>query len=257
MNAKIVLVLAVVAGLIAVFLVQRQIDNIRGETITVYKSSVNADSGDIIGGRIEEVTIPAGLFPNLFEEAPTSDFLELVQTAPLREDVSAGDILLFRHFDSAVDDGVLGGISPGMKAISIPVDEVSSVAFFVQPGDLVDVLATFIGDVRAAAAGPQANLQLYEMSTRPVVQAVTVLAVGDKHNRTQRQVTEPYSSVTLLVSMEEAAKLIFARDFFNANMTLVLRGESDTEVDTSVPSVGVNTLDFNKIGNERSPAPQQ
>ena len=257
MNAKIVLVLAVIAGLVAVFLVQRQIDNIRGETITVYKSAANADAGDVLGGQIDEVTIPAGLFPNLFEEAPTSEFLELVRTTPLRQDVSAGDILLFRHFDSAVDEGVLGEIPPGMKAISVPVDEVTSVAFFVQPGDLVDVLATFLGDSQSATTGPQANMQLYEMSTRPVVQAVSVLAVGDNYNRTQRQVTEPYSSVTLLVSMEEAAKLIFARDFFNANMTLVLRGENDTDVDESVPSVGVNTLDFNRIGNERGTAPQQ
>ena len=248
MNAKIVMVLAVIAGLVAIFMVQRQIDNIRGETVTVYKSSVDSAAGEVLGGQVEEVTIPAGLFPNLFEEAPTSDLLDYVQTTPLRQDVSVGDILLYRHFDSSVDKGVLGSIPPGKKAISIPVNEVTSVAFFVQPGDTVDVLATFLGDEQAA--GPQVNSQLFEMSTRPVVQAASVLAVGDSYVRSQRQITQPYSSVTLLVSMEEAAKLIFARDFFGANMTLVLRGEDDFTVDESMPSVGVRTLNFNQIGNE-------
>lgn len=252
MNPKIVLALAVLAGLIAVFLVQKQIDNVKGETITVYKSTIDQPAGEVLGGQIEEVTIPAGLFPNLFKEAPTSDLVDMVSSTPLREDVQVGDILLFRHFDSSVDRGILAKITDGMKAISIPVSEVSSVAFFVQPGDTVDVLATFMGSDEAA--GPQLNEGMFNFSTRPVVQATQVLAVGDKHRRSDRQMRDPYSSVTLLVTMEEAAKLIFARDFFNANMTLVLRGQDDTKIDTEVPSVGIETLDFDTIGNQPEPA---
>lgn len=248
MNAKIVLILAVIAGLVAVFLVQRQIDNIRGETITVYKAAVNTKSGDVLGGKVEEVTIPAGLFPNLFEEAPTEEFLELVRTTPLRTAVQAGDILLFRHFDSAVDKGVLEQIPPGMKAISIPVNEVTSVSFFIQPGDIVDVLATFTASPNAAM--PQLNAQMSDVSTRPVVQAVQVLAVGETYNRTERQISEPYSSVTILVTMEEAAKLVFARDFFGVEMTLALRGPNDIAVDATIPRIGVDTRDFNEIGNQ-------
>lgn len=248
MNAKLVLVIALVAGLVAVFLVQQHISNIRGETLTVYKAAADREAGDLLGTDIEEVTVPAGLFPNLFEEAPTSELVQLVQTTPLRQNVRAGDILLYRHFDSAVDRGVLEDIPEGKKAIAIPVDEVSSVAFFIQPGDLVDVLATFLGSNEAE--GIPTNAEMFEMSTRPVVQAARVLAVGDKHRPSDRQLNVPYSSVTLLVNMEEAAKLIFARDFFGANMTLVLRGEGDTSIDPQIPSVGVNTMQFDQIGNE-------
>jgi pilus assembly protein CpaB len=254
-NAKLVLVLAIIAGLIAAFLVQQQISNIRGETISVYKTSVSAGVGDTLGGNIEEVTIPAGLFPNLFEEAPTTEFRDLVQDTPLRSAVEAGDILLFRHFDSAVDEGVLGEIPSGMKAISIPVNEYTSVAFFIQPGDLVDVLATFLGAEQAG--GPTVTMPFDAFSTRPVVQAVQVLAVGEQYSRTSRQTREPFSSVTLLVTMEEAAKLIFARDFFGAEMTLALRGEGDTAVDPTVPSIGIQSKDFDEIGNQPRTSPQQ
>ena len=255
MNAKLVLVLALVAGLIAAFLVRQQISSIRGETITVYKASINAKVGDTLGGNIEEVTIPAGLFPNLFEEAPTSEFLDLVQETPLRSPVESGDILLFRHFDSAVDEGVLGAIPPGMKAISIPASEVTSVAFFIQPGDLVDVLATFMGSDEIS--GPSAALPVDPFTTRPVVQAVEVLAVGEQYSRTSRQTRQPFSSVTLLVTMEEAAKLIFARDFFGAEMTLVLRGEGDTAIDPGVPNIGIDSAEFDEIGNRPRVSSQQ
>ena len=214
MNAKWTLGLAVLAGLVAVVMVQRHIGNIRGETITVFKATADQVAGEVLGSYVEEVPIPAGLFPNVLKEAPTDELVDFVQTTPLRESVTAGDLLLFRHFDSAVDPGVLPEIPNGMKAISIPANEVNSVAFFVQPGDLVDVLATFVGDDEAA--GAQENRALFEVSTRPIVQAARVLAVGGQHRPSDRQLREAYSSVTLLVTMDEAAKLIFARDFFGA-----------------------------------------
>ena len=248
MNAKVTFGIAIVAGLLAVFLVQRHVANLQGETISVFRATQSQAAGEPLGAGIEEVSIPAGLFPNLLQEAPTRDLTDFVKTTPLRASVNKGDILLFSHFDSATDAGVRAEIPAGKKAISIQVDEASSVSFFVQPGDLVDVLATFMGDDKAAG-GPKANAALFDVSTRPIVQATRVLAVGTQYRPSERQRVEPYSSVTLLVSMEEAAKLIFARDFMHANMTLVLRGQKDTKVDPALPRVGVDTLEFDKIGN--------
>ena len=247
MNAKLTLGIAIVAGLVAVFLVQRHVANVQGETITVYRATKNQAAGEPLGSAVQEVSIPAGLFPNLLQEAPTTDLADFVRTTPLRAPVETGDILLFTHFDSAIDPGVRAEIPSGMKAISIGVDEASSVSFFVQPGDLVDVLATFTGGEKNS--GPQQNSALFDISTRPIVQATRVLAVGSQYRRSERQVVAPYSSVTLLVSMSEAAKLIFARDFMNATMTLVLRSQTDTQIESELPRVGVDTLEFDKIGN--------
>jgi pilus assembly protein CpaB len=247
LNAKLTLGIAIVVGLIAVFMVQRHVSNLQGETVTVFRATADQTAGEPLGSAIEEVAIPAGLFPNLLEEAPTTDLTEFVQTTPLRASVTAGDILLFTHFDSSVDPGVRAAIPPGKKAISIDVNEASSVSFFVQPGDLVDVLATFTGD--QSASGPQGNPVLLDVSTRPIVQATRVLAVGSQYRASERQNMDPYSSVTLLVTMEEAAKLIFARDYLNASMTLLLRSQSDTEIDPELPRVGIDTPGFDRIGN--------
>jgi pilus assembly protein CpaB len=254
-NAKLTLGLAVLAGLVAVFFVQRYVSGVQGETITVFKAGADQYAGEVLTS-VEEVVIPATLFPDLLNDAPTSELTDYVMSTPLRANVNAGELLLYQHFDSAVDPGVRSEIPPGMKAISITVDEVSSVAYFVQPGDLVDVLGTFAGSEQLPGGGPQTNTAFADISTRPIVQAVRVLAVGGQHRRSERQVLEPYSSVTLLVSMEEAAKLVFARDLMAANMTLVLRGEGDTSVAEQLPRVGMDTLDFDSIGNSRQEAAQ-
>lgn len=253
MNTKVIFVLSILAGLASVYMVNRHVDNLRGETITVFKTTADFKAGEIIGSEVAEVTIPSGLFPKLLEDAPTSDLRNLVETTELRENVTAGEILLFRHFDSSVDDGLTPEIPPGKKAISIAVSEDSAVSFFIKPGDLVDVLATFMGGKEEADS--RQNSELSNISTRPIVQAVRVLAVGDHYRKSDRQTREPYSSVTLLVSMEEAAKLIFARDFSGVNMTLVLRGENDTSVEKQMPEVGIETLNFDSIGNIPTTAP--
>jgi pilus assembly protein CpaB len=255
LNAKFTLGLAVLAGLVAVFLVRNYVSNLQGETITVFKAGADQAAGQVLTS-VEEVVIPASLFPNLLNDAPTAELLGYVTSTPLRANVRAGELLLYQHFDSAVDPGVKAEIPPGMKAISILVDEVSSVAYFIQPGDIVDVLGTFAGSEQLPAGGPQANTAFIDISTRPVVQAARVLAVGGEHRRSDRQIRQPYSSVTLLVTMEEAAKLVFARDLMAANMTLVLRGDGDTTVAADLPRVGMDTLDFDLIGNSPQQTPK-
>lgn len=252
MNNKILLAIAIISGLIAMFLVQRHISEIRGETITVFKATQDRDAGDVIGNTVETVTLPAGLFPDALAEAPDENFREYIESTPLRIRVSAGDILLFRHFDSSVDPGVLPSIPPGKKAMSLTVNQTSSVSYFVQPGDLVDVMATFPAQ-RDLSVEDESQRDLYNRaSTRPLVQAVQVLAVGSEYRASERQNLDPYASVTLLVDIEEAAKLIFAQDYYEVDFTLILRGKDDTEISNDLPEVGIGTHNFDDIGNQPS-----
>lgn len=250
MNNKILLVIAIVAGLGATFFVKQHIDEIKGDTMTVYKATKSKAAGDVLGNDIEAITLPAGLFPDALEEAPDHNFLEYMKTTRLRAKVGAGDILLFRHFDASIDPGVLPSIPAGKKAISVAVDQETSVSYFIQPGDLVDVLGTFPSlDVGTTETGQEPAVQA---STRPILQAVEVLAVGSEYRPSERQNMEPYGSVTLLVDIEEAAKLVFAQDYYDANITLILRSKDDTDVASKLPEVGVGSRNFDSIGNRPS-----
>ncbi|MEE4283097.1 MAG: Flp pilus assembly protein CpaB [Pseudomonadales bacterium] len=251
MNRKILLAVAIVAGLGAAFLVKQHIDELVGDTITVYKATSDKSVGATMGSDIEAITLPAGLFPDVLEEAPDQNFVDYIEVTPLRSRVAAGDILLFRHFDSSVDPGVLPSIPAGKKAISIEVDQASAVSYFIQPKDLVDVMGTFYaGD--DAQNSTEGGLPVPKVSTRPILQAVEVLAVGSEYRASERQKMEPYGSVTLLVSIDEAAKLIFARDYYNVKLTLILRSKDDTDVSSQLPEVGISTSNFDEIGNQPS-----
>ena len=110
-----------------------------------------------------------------------------------------------------------GGLSmlvrPGMRGVSIEVNQVSGVSGFVLPGDRVDVLIT----VDPHNGGENAV-------TRTLVQDIEVLAAGQK---TQQGDNKPLSvqSVTLLVDPEQAE--ILAHATHEGEIHLVLRNPQD------------------------------
>jgi Flp pilus assembly protein CpaB len=257
MKPKQILLLSIAAGLLAVVLAQVQLRSARGKAVMVYRVTTDVHAGEKIGTRFEPVGLPGeNYFPNLLKEAPTGAEMEqFVRETPVREPVRAGEVVLFRHFESTVDAGIGTQIPPGMKAVSIPVDEETSVSYLVQPGDSVDVLAAL---PRALpAAGPGSLQTLMEASpsggleTRPLLQAVKVLAVG---RRTRRDAPAgrndgAYSAVTLLVSLEEAQKVTHARDVLKSPMTLALRSPRDKQKQEAVSSVAYDSPAFDRIGN--------
>ncbi|MBZ2189077.1 Flp pilus assembly protein CpaB [Alcanivorax sp. JB21] len=59
----------------------------------------------------------------------------------VRRNVRAGEILSGRHLEAG--GPLANALLPGFRAIAIPVDDVSAVGGLLEPGDMVDVLATF------------------------------------------------------------------------------------------------------------------
>lgn len=112
--------------------------------------------------------------------------------------------------------GLPPSIQPGMRAISVKVDEVVGVAGFVVPGTRVDVLVT----VRPAA-------QLDEMS-RVVVSNATVLTAGTRYDQEEAKSGQPIRSsvVTLMVSPEDAERVALAQS--RGHIMLTLRNPLDT-----------------------------
>jgi pilus assembly protein CpaB len=107
-------------------------------------------------------------------------------------------------------------IPPGMRALSVKVNEVVGVAGFVVPGTRVDVLVSI-------APG-----QGSESITRVVVSNVQVLTAGTRYDQEQaRQDAKPIptSVVTLLVSPEDAERITLAAD--EGRIMLTLRNPLD------------------------------
>jgi pilus assembly protein CpaB len=118
-------------------------------------------------------------------------------------------------------------IPPGMRAMSVRVNEVVGVAGFVVPGTRVDVIVTFDG--RGANQG--------DSIARVVASNVQVLTAGtrfDQEKARQDGTPIPTSVVTLLVTPEDAQRIALAAA--EGRITLTLRNPLDT---TSTESAGI------------------
>ncbi len=104
-------------------------------------------------------------------------------------------------------------IPPGMRAVSVRVNEVVSVAGFVVPGTRVDVLVT---------GNPTGG----EAQTTTVLENVLVLAAGQRLERSSAGDTSMAPVITLLVSPENAQKLTLASS--EGRIQLALRNPLDT-----------------------------
>lgn len=108
-------------------------------------------------------------------------------------------------------------IPPGMRAVSVRVNEVVSVAGFVTPGTRVDVLLT-------GSPGGSG-----EQQTTTVLQNVAVLASGHTLERSSTGEAQTTAVITLLVTPDDAERLALAQQ--DGHIQLALRNPLDTKQD--------------------------
>jgi pilus assembly protein CpaB len=128
-------------------------------------------------------------------------------------------------------------IPPGMRAVSVRVNDTTSVSGFVQPGTRVDVLLT---------GNPQGS---NEQQTTTVLENVAVIATGQRLERNAAGEPQSAPVVTLLVSPDDAERLTLAST--QGHIQLALRNPLDTKQE-DVAAVRSNSL--YKNGAEPTPA---
>ena len=116
--------------------------------------------------------------------------------------------------------GLPATIPPGMRGLSVAVNNVIGVAGFVTPGTKVDVLVT------GAIIGP--NGSAGPTITRTILENVKVLAAGQRIEQDRDGKPETVPVITLLVSPEHAAILAMASS--EGKIQLALRNTVDTKV---------------------------
>jgi pilus assembly protein CpaB len=133
--------------------------------------------------------------------------------------VFSNELLLAGKLSAKGGEGMTALISPGMRAVSVQVNEITGVSGFVQPGTRVDVLFTRIfsnGDAAATA----------------ILQNVKVIAYGTKLDPQAkvdaREAAKTTNVATLLVNESQAAKLALAIQ--RGKIQLVLRNPLDNEI---------------------------
>jgi pilus assembly protein CpaB len=210
-------VLALALGFFASVYVYRNLQKPGGNTEPGIEVIVAADDLQV-GARVEEhdikvIKIPKGDLP---PGAPRrkSDVVGHGVIIP----IAKGEFILpNRLAGENAGSGLPALIPPGMRAVSVRVNEVVSVAGFVTPGTRVDVLLT-----GTPGAGG-------EQETTTVLQNVAVLASGHTLERTSTGEAQNTAVITLLVSPDDAQRLTLAS--LEGKIQLALRNPLDTKQD--------------------------
>ncbi len=134
--------------------------------------------------------------------------------------------------------GLPPSIPPGMRAISVKVNEVVGVAGFVVPGTRVDVMVTLPG-----------KAQNEDSTTRVVVSNAQVLTAGTRYDQEKAKDGAPIPStvVTLLVTPDDGERVALAAS--EGQIMLTLRNPLDQD---ATSTSGVRTAG---LFGQPAPAP--
>jgi pilus assembly protein CpaB len=137
--------------------------------------------------------------------------------------------------------GLPPSIPPGMRAMSVKVDEVIGVAGFVVPGTRVDLVVTLRGTGQAE-----------ESMSRTVASNVLVLTAGTKFDQEQAKdgKAQPSTVVTLAVSPSDAERVALASS--EGKISLALRNPLDV---TPTETAGVHVAAL-RLGMGSAPRPE-
>lgn len=222
MRVFIVLALAVAAGGTFAFATYRYIQHMPARTVSlptrpVVVAADSLDVGDEIGKNDLRVidwpaeSVPAGSFGSPDELVGRGLLMPVIANEP---------ILPNKVASKEAGAGLPPAIPPGMRALSVRVDEVIGVAGYVLPGTRVDVVATV-----------NPTEQHTDITSKVILTNVQVLAAGTKIERDGSD-NKPIqvSVVTLLVEPIQAERLTLAST--EGKIQLALRNP----LDQSMPS---------------------
>lgn len=224
--------LAVVIAGLASFLVSKQLNQTQVKANVVTRRVVIAAKDVAVGNKLGEEDLK--LADWAVGEPPKECFFKIkdaVGRAVLYPTFKDEIILGSRLASTGAGVGMSAVIPPGMRAVSIRVDDVVAVAGFVVPGTRVDVLLTGI---------PPSGAQASEMQTKIILENVQVLAAGQKIQPDARGTPEKVNVVTLLCNIEDTSKLTLASS--EGRIQLVLRNPTDTLKSETNTGVGRRAL---------------
>src|SRR5271170_2208261 len=225
MNRTRLLMIGVVALALGAFVSLFVYKNLQGRPATVEAGAdVIVAADDIqVGSRVEEHDVRIAKFPASGLPAGAYTKRSQVLGRGVIIPISKGEFILpSKLAPENAGSGLPSLIPPGMRAVSVRVNEVVSVAGFVGPGTRVDVLLT-------GTPGGSAESQ-----TTTVLQNVAVIASGHTLERNAAGEAQNTPVITFLASPEDAERLTLASA--EGRIQLVLRNPLDTHQDKVDPA---------------------
>jgi pilus assembly protein CpaB len=217
MRIFIVLVLAIVAGGVFAFATYNYVQQIPGKTVVIPTTKIAVAGSDLdIGAEITKDSVRLIDWPS--NAAPAngiSDPNEVIGRGLVMPMIQNEPFLELKLAPKDAGAGLPPAIPPGLRAVSVKVNEVIGVAGYVLPGTHVDVVAT-VSPTQSAT----------DITSKVILTNVLVLAAGTKIEQGEKD-KKPIavSVVTMLVDPEQAERLTLAST--EGKIQLALRNPLD------------------------------
>jgi pilus assembly protein CpaB len=179
-----------------------------------------------------------------------TDAVGLVALAPIRKDEQ---VLESKIMEPGPVTGLSLQVTPGKRAVTIPVDEVRGVGKLIKPGDRIDLLAAL--DVGKGASA--------QRKVKTILQDVPILATGlkivNELPRLYEKVGEEdfiknirrdtsFTTVTIEASPQEAQNLVYILATSPGSLYMTLRHPTDHAQNRRI------TTDINRVLGRVSPS---
>jgi pilus assembly protein CpaB len=198
--------------------------------------------------------------PGFIQQTAQPQAMEEFAGAVAREKISQGEPILAGRLVKPGDQGFFAAIlTPGFRAIAVPITRETAVAGFIMPNDRVDILLS-----RKVEGGPRGGEG--EIRSDIVLENVRVLSVGETIKTDPAEAPRPIegSVATLELSPRDAELLALARKL--GDIQLVLRGiepsgqalaaatarRNGRALQQSVDTVGVRVHAFGEVQSSGS-----
>ena len=218
MRVFIVLVLALTAGGGLALATYNYVQNAPGKGQAIPTKPVVVAASDLqIGATLDAKSVrvidwpssavPKGAISNPNDVVGRGLIMPVLENEPLLPDTLAS---------KEAGAGLPPAIPPGLRALSVRVNEVIGVAGYVLPGTHVDVVAT---------VNPGQKQE--EMTSKVILTNVLVLAAGTRIEQDGNNKPQPVNVVTLLVNPDESERLTLAAG--EGKIQLALRNPLDKD----------------------------
>ncbi|MCG7412811.1 Flp pilus assembly protein CpaB [Moraxella nonliquefaciens] len=215
------LVVAVVLALICALLLKVVIDKKISSSLQVETVSYVVANGDLTSGSVidpfdsQQFAVRSDIPADLAQSnAITPNDADAISGALLIANMKRGDILTWQMVDTDERRQLASKLLPGRRALTIPVDDQSSISSMLKPNDRIDLLLSYDKGGMVVAA--------------PLLQNVRVIATGDNvstNYMVSGQSLDRYANITLDLSIDDVSRVTTALDL--GRISAVLRNPDD------------------------------
>lgn len=210
---------ALAAGGMAAFLANGYIDksiaqrraelNAQYRPVRAIVASTDLNSGTFISP--ETVSIREVPKAFLHSEAVLAEDFGSISGRLLNHSIKSGETVLLSHIAQDAGAGFSSQLQAGMRALTFPVDDESSISGMLSPGDRIDVFFT--------TSSNNENLTMPLLYDVPVI-ATGVRTLANSKYMEDRQPSGQYQTITVSVKPDDAAKITLAQDAGKITVTL-------------------------------------